>query len=97
MDGILKNYRRGINTAHPKQFVIIVNGIDSRAKASALAGKKVVWKGKNFESTGKILSAHGNNGAVRAKFPNGLPGQAISTKVEIKETAKTETKKQKAK
>ncbi|MDD5148415.1 MAG: 50S ribosomal protein L35ae [Candidatus ainarchaeum sp.] len=84
MEGILKNYRRGVNTAHPKQFIIAVEGVTTRAKASALAGKKAVWKSKSFESIGKVLSAHGNKGAVRAKFDNGLPGQAIGTKVEIK-------------
>jgi len=34
--------------------------------------------------TGKVSSAHGNNGIVRAIFEKGLPGQAITTEVEIK-------------
>ena len=32
----------------------------------------------------KIRGAHGNKGVVRAIFEKGLPGQAITTKVEIK-------------
>ena len=34
---------------------------------------------------GKIAGPHGNKGLVRAIFEKGLPGQAITTKVEVKE------------
>ena len=53
-------------------------------EAKKLAGKEVEWKspaGKLI--TGKISDAHGNNGLVRAIFEKGLPGQAVSTEVEI--------------
>ncbi|MFH0970264.1 MAG: 50S ribosomal protein L35ae [Candidatus Diapherotrites archaeon] len=84
MQGILKNYRRGKNTQHPTQYVVEVEGIDSRAKAHSLAGKKVTWKSvANKVITGKIMAAHGNSGAVRVKFDKGLPGQAIGGSVTI--------------
>ena len=39
------------------------------------AGKKI---------SGKVASAHGNKGVVRAIFEKGLPGQAVATAVEVK-------------
>ncbi|MFA4983551.1 MAG: 50S ribosomal protein L35ae, partial [Candidatus Micrarchaeia archaeon] len=35
------------------------------------------------EIIGKVSKAHGNSGAVLARFDKGLPGQAIGTEVEI--------------
>ena len=32
---------------------------------------------------GKISKAHGNGGAVLARFDKGLPGQAVGTEVDI--------------
>ena len=84
MNGVIKNYRRGRNTQHTSQFVVEVDGIDSKAKATALMGKKVVWKSVGDKTiTGKILATHGNAGAVRVKFEKGLPGQAIGGSVNI--------------
>ena len=50
-------------------------------------GRDVVWasKGKlKKQIKGKISSSHGNNGLVRAIFEKGLPGQALTTEVDIK-------------
>ncbi len=86
MHGVLKNYRRGKNTQHTTQYIIEVTGVESRAKASTLSGKKVTWKSTADKAiTGKIMAAHGNAGAVRVKFDKGLPGQAIGTQVSIAE------------
>jgi len=86
MHGILKNYRRGRNTQHPTQYIVEVDGIETRAKASTLNGKKVTWKSVAEKAiTGKIMAAHGNSGAVRVKFDKGLPGQAIGTRVSVSE------------
>ena len=52
---------------------------------SKLVGKEVQWKspaGKIIK--GKISDAHGNKGLVRAIFESGLPGQAITTEIEVK-------------
>jgi large subunit ribosomal protein L35Ae len=56
-----------------------------REDAKKLVGKEVSWKspaGKIIK--GKISDAHGNKGIVRAIFESGLPGQAITTEVEVK-------------
>lgn len=84
--GIVKNFRRGRNTQHSTQYIIEVDGVETRAKATVLSGKKVVWKSSaDRPIVGKIMAAHGSSGAVRVKFEKGLPGQAIGTQVTIAE------------
>ena len=84
MKGRLVNYRQGVHTVTNNQYVVKVEGVADRASANGIIGKRVVWKtitGK--EIVGKINKAHGNSGAVLARFDKGLPGQAIGTEVEI--------------
>ncbi len=83
--GRVVQFRRGRHTVHEKHFLIEVEGSDSRAKAEKLVGKEVTWKspaGKTIK--GKISAPHGNKGVVRVIFERGLPGQALTTKVEVK-------------
>lgn len=84
MKGRLANYRRGVHTEYTNQYIVEVDGVKDRASADGILGKKVVWKtttGKTI--VGKVSKAHGNSGAVLARFDKGLPGQAIGTEVEI--------------
>ncbi|MBU2104613.1 MAG: 50S ribosomal protein L35ae [Nanoarchaeota archaeon] len=83
--GKVIQFRRGKHTYKPKHFLIEVEVSKNRKDAEKLVGKDVEWKspaGKIIK--GKISGAHGNKGAVRAIFEKGLPGQAITTGVEIK-------------
>lgn len=85
MKGRVIQFRRGKKTIHERHFLIEVEGVNSKEKAEKLVGKNVVWKspaGKII--SGKISGAHGIKGVVRAIFEKGLPGQAITTEVEIK-------------
>lgn len=78
-------FRRGRKTIHEKHYLIYL-GLPSREEAKKFAGKEVVWtspSGKKIR--GKISDAHGNNGLVRAIFEKGLPGQAMTTEIEINE------------
>lgn len=96
MHGVIKNFRRGRHSVNERQLIIEAEGINSRAKAFSLVGYKVQWKnvsGKIF--TGKITSAHGGKGALRALFQKGMPGQCLGQKVEI--IAKEKQRKQKPK
>ncbi|MEK6817424.1 MAG: 50S ribosomal protein L35ae [Nanoarchaeota archaeon] len=84
--GKVIQFRRGRRVIHERHFLIEINGVSDREQAEKFAGKEVVWKspaGKSIK--GKISAAHGNKGIVRAIFEKGLPGQAITTKVEVKE------------
>ena len=79
-------FRRGRKTFKPRHFLIEIDGIKSREEASKLVGKEATWTspGKLAKKiTGKISSAHGNKGVVRAIFEKGLPGQAVGSEVEI--------------
>ncbi len=85
MKGKVIQFRRGRHTIKERHFLIEVDSIDSREKASKLIGKGIVWKSPaGREIQGKISGAHGGKGLVRAIFEKGLPGQAITTGVEIK-------------
>jgi large subunit ribosomal protein L35Ae len=78
-------FRRGRHTVHERHFLIEIEGVSDRKSAEKYVGKKVEWKspaGKVIK--GEISSAHGNKGVVRAIFERGLPGQAITTNVEVK-------------
>ena len=85
MEGVIKNFRRGRKTQTMHHMIIYIDGVSKRDKASELVGKQVVWKSPaGKEINGKVASAHGTKGGVRVIFEKGLPGQSISTKVEIK-------------
>ena len=80
-------FRRGRKTFKPRHFLIEIPEVSSREEASKFVGKTAEWKSTGKVPTiitGKISSAHGRNGVVRAIFEKGLPGQAIGTEVEIK-------------
>jgi large subunit ribosomal protein L35Ae len=82
--GIVVQFRRGRHTIHEKHFLLDV-GLNSRDEAKKMAGKEVIWNSPGGkEIKGRISSAHGNKGLVRAIFEKGLPGQAITNNVEIK-------------
>jgi large subunit ribosomal protein L35Ae len=84
MKGKVIQFRRGRQTIHERHFLIDV-GAANRKEAEKFVGKSVSWKspaGKVI--SGKIAAPHGNNGLVRAIFEKGLPGQAITTEVEVK-------------
>lgn len=83
--GKVVQFRRGRHTYTPKHFLIEIEGVADKAGAEKYLEKQVVWKspaGKVIK--GKISGVHGNKGVVRAIFEKGLPGQAVSTEVEIK-------------
>jgi len=84
MQGTILSYRRGRHTQNVNQMLIQLENVNSKEKAKEFLGKKLVWtspSGKKIE--GKILALHGNKGILRAKFERNLPGQAITTKVQV--------------
>ena len=65
-------------------MILKVSGVDNKEAAEKLKGKEAVWTspaGKKL--SGIITKAHGNSGAVLARFEKGLPGQALGTELEI--------------
>jgi len=83
--GKVIQFRRGRHVVKEKHFLIEIEGVSNREEASKFTGKEVSWKSPaGKEIKGKVSSAHGNKGVVRAIFERGLPGQSITTEVEIK-------------
>lgn len=77
-------FRRGRHTIEEKHFLLDL-GLKNREEAKKMKGKEVVWKSPaGKEIHGKIHDAHGNKGLVRAVFERGLPGQALTTEIEVK-------------
>jgi len=85
VEGKIIQFRRGRKTIIERHFLIEVKGISNKEEAGKMIGKEVAWTspaGKKI--IGKISGAHGNKGVMRAIFKKGLPGQAVTTMVEIK-------------
>ena len=83
--GKVIQFRRGRTRIHEKHFLIEPEGCKNRKEAEKFTGKEVAWKSPAEKIIkGKIAGPHGNKGLVRAIFERGLPGQALTTKVEIK-------------
>ncbi|MDO8508068.1 MAG: 50S ribosomal protein L35ae [Nanoarchaeota archaeon] len=95
MKGIVVQFRRGRRNIHERHFLLDL-GFSSREEAKKMGGKDVVWRSPaGKEIKGKISDAHGNKGLVRAIFERGLPGQAVTTDIEVSESPVKETKKSK--
>ena len=84
MEGTIVNFRGGRHTQYDSHMIIAVSDVSDKEKAAGLVGKKVTWtNAKGNSIVGKVASAHGNSGAVRAIFEKGMPGQSVGTKVQI--------------
>jgi large subunit ribosomal protein L35Ae len=78
-------FRRGKKTVTERHFLIEIEGVNKREDAEKFVGKEVFWNTPSGKKIKGVISApHGNKGVVRAIFERGLPGQAVSTPIEIK-------------
>ena len=83
--GKVIQFRRGRHIIHERHMLIEIDKVSSKDDALKFIDKEVIWKSPaGKEIKGKISNVHGNKGVVRAIFEKGLPGQAITTDVEIK-------------
>ncbi len=86
MKGIVVQFRRSRHRIHERHYLLDL-GFTSREEAKKMAGKHVSWKSSAGKIiNGKISDAHGTKGLVRAIFETGLPGQAVTTEVEVSES-----------
>lgn len=81
MKGVLFSYRRGGATQKTSEGLIKILEVANKSVAAQLIGKKVILSYGNKTIRGKIVSTHGNNGIVRARFSHGLSGQALGKQV----------------
>lgn len=83
MDGIISNFRMNRHSHSSNQMIVLVGSVTNKENASKLIGKKVVFNTGKKDISGEITGAHGNKGAVKVRFSQGMPGQAIGQKVKI--------------
>lgn len=86
MEATITSFKRSRRRTHNNQMILHMEGVSTKDAAAKLVGKKVVWKSPaGKEITGEIRAAHGNSGALRVLFETGMPGQAITQKVTLKQ------------
>jgi len=93
-DAIISSFRRSLHNYKPRQFILVIDGVDDKEKAKEFIGKTVEWvsSGKNPKIIhGKITKLHGKS-HLRALFERGLPGQALGHKVKILDQIKSKSK-----
>ncbi len=84
MKARIANYRGSFKTQNNLQVILLAEGVSTKDAAKKLLGKKVIWPNpRGRKLLGKVTNLHGNSGALRARFPDGVPGQAIGATVEI--------------
>ena len=83
MKGRIVNFRRNRHTTSSNHMVIAIEGVDSKEKAEKLIGKEVIYNTGKKDIKGKVASAHGNSGAIRAIFETGMPGQSLGKEVQL--------------
>ena len=84
-NGKVIQFRRGRHVIHERHMLVEIEKVSSKEEAMKFIDKEVIWKSPaGKEIKGKIANVHGNKGVVRAIFEKGLPGQSITTEVEIK-------------
>lgn len=85
MKGIIANFRLSRHVQKNNHMIIHIDGVSNRDDAAKLVGAEVVWQSPaKKEIKGKVASAHGNSGCIRVIFEKGMPGQSLTTQVEIK-------------
>ena len=85
MEGTIMNFRGGKHTKYDNQMIVELEGIQTKEKAASYLNKTILWKTPTGKiMTGKITQVHGNKGRVRVMFERGMPGQAITKKVEVR-------------
>ncbi len=83
MEGKIISFRRGNRTINPNHALIEAKEVKSRADVTKLIGKKIELPIKNGKIIGKIASAHGNKGTMRAIFKKAITRDMIGKKVTI--------------
>jgi len=82
MEAKIISFRRGRHTQKTNQFILLVEGVDSKDKAEKFIGKKIYWESPSGKKiNGIITNTHGSKGLVRARFEKGLPGEVIGKTV----------------
>ncbi len=86
MKATIVNFRTARHHQTQNQLVLKVADVKDKDSAAKMIGRKVSYRctGKAGKTiSGEITAAHGNSGALRARFEKGIPGQALGTQIDI--------------
>jgi large subunit ribosomal protein L35Ae len=83
--GIFMNYSLGAKMQYSRNGIIRILNLEPD-ELGKVVGWWVGWPEKNPKLFGRILNHHGRSGNLMARFPKGLPGQAIGTRIVIAKT-----------
>jgi large subunit ribosomal protein L35Ae len=82
--GIFTEFARSRRVQQNNFILIKFPSINNFSQASKLIGHMVAWTSQSgHKLRGKIVSTHGRNGVVKARFQHGLPSQEIGTEIII--------------
>ena len=84
---VFAGFRRNKVWVLNNQAILKLEGLNDKKEAQYYLGKRVVYvyKSKSGYRTiwGRIMTQHGNNGLVRAKFLRNLPPRGIGATVRV--------------
>ena len=84
---VFAGFRRNKVWVLNNQAILKLEGLNDKKEAQYYLGKRVVfiYKAKDGYKTiwGRIMTQHGNNGLVRAKFLRNLPPRGIGSTVRV--------------
>merc|ERR1712063_129566 len=89
--GIFLGFRRSLRGQMTHTSLVKIEGVNDKKDTPFYFGKRVAYvyrasnakKGKSRVIWGKITTAHGNNGVVRAKFKRNLPARAMGSRLRV--------------
>lgn len=72
IQGLVVSLRTGPRTQKPNECIISFQEVKNVSQAAKLVGRKISFSYGTGRMIGKIVSLHGKNGMVRARFRKGV-------------------------